>query len=307
VVIESRFNEYRFTDRLGKGVRTGARDALLSDESSKENKGKVFGFHRGMDTLGAAMGPAIALIYLSWYPGNYQTLFLIAFLPALSGVFLTMLIKEKGIVPANNSGKSKFNFFSYFGYWKKASPDYRKLVKGLLIFTLFNSSDVFLLLMAKNQGISDQHIIGVYIFYNLIYALSSLPMGSLADKISMKFSFITGLLLFVIVYTGMAFLPNIQVMYLLFFLYGLYAASTEGVSKAWISGITPNNETATAIGFYTSFSSIFTLLASSTAGLIWVLYAPATTFIISAIGVFFVVLYFSLIKFDNTNLVSSEE
>lgn len=296
----------RFLDRLGKGVRTGARDALLSDQTSTENKGKVFGFHRGMDTLGAAIGPVIALIYLSCYPAGYRTLFLLAFLPALSGVFLTLMIKEKSKIPDSTADRVKYDFFAYFSYWKKASPDYRKLVAGLLTFTLFNSSDMFLLLMAKNLGISDQNIIGVYIFYNLIYALSSYPMGHLADKVSMKFSLNTGLLLFVIVYTGMALSPHVHFMYLLFFLYGLYAAATEGVSKAWISRITPNTETATAIGFYTSFSSIFTMLASSIAGFIWVLYTPSLTFIISATGVFFVFLWFSFMKFDNKDLVSSE-
>jgi MFS family permease len=280
----------RFTDRLGKGIRTGARDAVLSAESSKENKGKVFGFHRGMDTLGAAVGPFIALIYLSFYPGNYRPLFLIAFLPALSGVLMTLLIKDKII--SEKKDIQPGGFFSFLGYWKTASDGYRKLVTGLLAFTLFNSSDVFLLLMAKNQGFSDQQVIGAYIFYNLVFALASYPMGDLADKISMKFSFISGLLLFVVVYAGMAFLPDARVMYLLFFLYGIYAASTDGVSKAWITSLTPVNETATAVGFYTGFSSIFTMLASSLAGLIWTLYSPPLTFIVSAAGVFLVTVYF---------------
>jgi MFS family permease len=293
----------RFLDRLGKGVRTGARDALLSEESTRENKGKVFGFHRGMDTLGAAIGPFFALLYLSYYPGNYRVLFLIAFIPAIFGVFLTMLIPEKRKTVISSEENEKpvkpvRNFFAFLSYWKMASRSYRKLVLGLFGFTLFNSSDVFLLLMAKNQGISDKNIIGVYIFYNLVYAFASYPMGILADKISMKFSFITGLLLFVIVYTGMAFQPDIRLLFALFFLYGLYAASTDGVSKAWISSITPDPEIGTAIGFYTGLSSILIMLASSLAGLIWVLFNPSLTFIISAAGVFLITLYFYFGKFD---------
>lgn len=287
----------RFTDRLGKGVRTGARDALLSDESSKENRGKVFGFHRSLDTLGAAIGPLVALFYLCFYPEQYQSLFLIAFIPALLGIFLTLIIKEK---PSSVIVKkdTAYNIFSYFSYWKEASPNYRKLLIGLLVFTFFNSSDVFIFLMAKNQGINDQYIISAYIFYNLIYAITSYPLGSLADKIGMKKTFVMGLTFFVLVYTGMAYVNDIKELFFLFFLYGIYSASTEGVSKAWISKITTNSDTATAIGLYASLSSIFTLLASSFFGLFWIELNPSAPFIISASGAFFAIIYFLSVKIE---------
>lgn len=284
----------RSTDRLGKGIRTSARDALLSDESSKENKGKVFGLHRAMDTLGAAIGPLLALIFLYFYPAHYKPLFLIAFAPGLIGVALTFIIKEKQKVPVVKIAKG--NFFSYFSYWKIATADYKKLVVGLLFFALFNSSDVFLLLMAKNIGISDLHIIGVYIFYNLVYALFAYPMGSLADKIGMKPTFMIGLLLFAIVYGGMVFVQNEMMLYVLFFIYGVYASATEGVSKAWITKVVPHSETATAIGFHASCASFAVLFASSSAGLLWVSFNPTVTFLFAAIGVLVVFVYFSFLK-----------
>lgn len=284
----------RSIDRLGKGIRTGARDAMLSDESSKENKGKVFGLHRSMDTLGAAIGPLLALIFLFFYPGHYKPLFLIAFAPGLIGVALTFIIKEKQKISEVKIAKG--NFFSYFSYWKTAKSDYKKLVVGLLFFTLFNSSDVFLLLMAKNNGISDLHIIAVYVFYNLVYALFAYPFGALADKIGMKPTFIIGLLLFAIVYGGMVFVKNELMLYILFFIYGVYAAATEGVSKAWISKVVPSSETATAIGFYASCVSIAALFASSVAGLLWVSFSPAVTFSFAAMGVLMVTIYFLFLK-----------
>ncbi len=289
----------RSTDRLGKGIRTSARDAMLSDECSKENKGKVFGLHRAMDTLGAAIGPLLALLFLYFYPAHYKPLFFIAFAPGLLGVLLTFFIKEKQKV--SNLKIAKGSFFSYFSYWKIAKAEYKKLTIGLLLFALFNSSDVFLLLMAKNIGISDLHIIGVYVFYNLVYALFAFPIGSMADKIGMKPTFVIGLILFAIVYGGMVFVQSEMMMYVLFFIYGIYAAATDGVSKAWISKIVPHSETATAIGFYASCSSFATLFASSVAGLLWVSFSPDVTFSFAAIGVLLVAGYFLFLKRDGNN------
>lgn len=280
----------RTSDRLGKGIRTGARDAMLSDEALRENRGKVFGLHRAMDTLGAAIGPSLALLFLYYNPGQYKALFLYAFIPGIVSIALTLLIKEKGILPVKKI--SKGNFFSFFKYWKIASTEFKKLISGLLLFTLFNSSDVFLLLMAKNSGMDDLHVIAVYVFYNLVYALFAYPMGWIADKIGMKGTFIFGLVLFAIVYIGMAFLQNEIMMYILFFIYGLYAATNDGISKAWISKLVPVSETATAIGFHASCASIVTMISSSLAGLIWVAFNPSATFLFSAFGVLMVALYF---------------
>ena len=286
----------RSGDKLGKGIRTSARDAMLSDECTNENKGKVFGFHRMMDTIGAAIGPLMALAYLHFYPEDYKTLFFIAFAPAMISVAFTLFIKEKkkdASTPLEMTAK-KGNFFSYFSYWKKSSGEYRSIIIGLILFALFNSSDVFLLLMAKSAGISDQNIILVYVFYNLIYALFSLPLGHLADKIGMKKTFILGLFCFCLAYAGMAFVQNTVMLLAIFSVYAIYIAATEGVSKAWIAKITPKEETATAIGFHGSVSSIATMIASSAAGLIWVMTNPQITFLVSAVGVFVALIYFAV-------------
>lgn len=280
----------RTIDRFGKGIRTGARDALLSDEATPETKGKVFGFHRSMDTLGAVIGPGLALIYLYFYPEDYRTLFFIALIPGLLAIISSLRLKGKNA--HKDKPKVRTGFFSFLKYWKQSPAVYRKVVAGLLVFTLFNSSDVFLLLQAKQAGLNDTMVIGVYIFYNLVYAMFAFPMGILADNIGLKTIFIMGLLLFAAVYFGMALNSNLYIFFGLFFLYGVYASATEGISKAWISNITGKKDTATAIGTFSGLQSICTMLASSLTGFIWFKFGAATAFILTATMTLIVAAYF---------------
>ncbi|MCL9808935.1 MFS transporter [Flavobacterium sp. HXWNR70] len=280
----------RTIDRFGKGIRTGARDAILSDEATPQTKGKIFGFHRSMDTLGAAIGPLLALIYLYYNPNDYKTLFYIAFIPGLFAVLASFFLKEKN--HTTDRPKTTVSFFSFLQYWKESPTTYKKLVVGLLIFTLFNSSDVFLLLKVKEAGLDDTAVIGVYIFYNLIYALFAFPIGIMADNIGLKTIFVSGLVLFATVYFGMAINTNIYFFFGLFFLYGIYAAATEGISKAWISNITDKKDTATAIGTFSGLQSICTMLASSLTGLIWFQFGATIAFTLTATITLIVFAYF---------------
>ena len=285
----------RTLDRLGKGVRTGARDAILSDESTKENKGKVFGFHRALDTAGAAIGPLAALVFLYYYPAQYKWLFVIAVVPGIIAIALTFLLNDK---QQNVSSKKSPGFFAFLTYWKQSSKQYKTLVIGLLAFTLFNSSDAFLLLSIKSKGFSDTYMIGIYIFYNLVYAVLALPVGVLADKFGLARTLIVGLVVFALVYVSMGFALVSWQFIVLFGFYALYAAASEGISKALISNIAEKDKTATAIGFYTSFASIFTMLASSLAGLIWYTLGMKTMFIISGAGVLLVAIYMAIIQYN---------
>lgn len=277
----------RTIDRIGKGLRTGARDAMLSDEATEQTKGRVFGFHRSMDTLGAVLGPAIALLYLYFHPTDYTTLFLIAFIPGVLAIFSTLLIKERKITGNGNMSLTvaakQINPISVIGaYWKTSPAVYKKLVIGLLVFALFNSSDIFLLLKMKESGFNDTAVIGVYIFYNLVYALAAYPMGIIGDKIGLKRILLFGLLLFSIVYVGFAFNHSLFFYFVFFALYALYAAATESISKAWISNLVNKNDTATAIGTYSGLQSIAAFIASSVAGLLWYNFGAMATFSITA-------------------------
>ena len=280
----------RTMDRFGKGIRTGARDALLSDEATPATKEKIFGFHRSLDTLGAVLGPLLALLYLYKHPSDYKTLFFLAFIPGLLAICATFFLKKKS--EAIVGTQKKVSFFSFFSYWKTSSTMYKKVVVGLLVFTLFNSSDIFLLLKAKEAGLSDSYLIGIYIFYNLVYALFAFPLGILADKIQLKKMYVFGLSIFAIVYFGMSQTKSVEMIIAFFFLYGLYAAATEGISKAWITNISDKKDSATAIGSFAGFQSIATMLASSMAGLIWYQFGANATFMLSAITTCLVIAYF---------------
>ena len=270
----------RTLDRLGKGIRTAARDALLSKEATRKTKARIFGFHRSLDTLGAVIGPILALAWLNYYPGGYTSIFYMAFIPGLISVLLIFLLRDQK-QPASTLPSG--NFFSYFSYWKIATPSYKRLVIGLTLFAIANSSDVFLLLKAKQIGANDKTAIIAYILYNIVYAVSSYPMGVLADRMGKKKVLLFGLLLFALVYGGFAFVTSPFIVYGLFFVYGIYAAATEGIAKAWITNLAHEQNTATAIGFYTSMESVSSLLASLIAGVLWSTAGSQYVFIFSAL------------------------
>jgi len=284
----------RTLDRFGKGIRTAARDAMLSAESKQTDKGKVFGFHRAMDTLGAAIGPALALLFLWLFPGQYTTLFVITIIPGLITIALLWRLKENSNY--QNKEHKKTSFFSFITYIKNSSKKYKILISGLLIFYLFNSSDMFLLFKLKEMQFNDTFTIGMYILYNLSYAIFSFPAGILADKIGLNKVYLLGLLIFSAVYVGMAFTNSSTIIVLLFLLYGFYSAATEGISKAWISNIVPASETASAIGSFNSLQSVALLMASLIAGFIWVTFGSQVTFIVTAasaiLSVIFLIVFF---------------
>lgn len=279
----------RTMDRFGKGIRTGARDAILSGEATPQTKGTVFGFHRGMDTLGAVLGPTLALVYLYYFPTSYKILFVIALFPGLLASLFTYVLREKAI-PSERQQRA--SIFAFIEYWRESPPEYRKLLVGLLAFTLFNSSDLFILLKIKEAGFTDSSVIGVYIFYNLIYAAFAYPVGRLSDKAGFKTTLVLGLVLYAGVYTGLAYAATWYWLYSLLFLYGIYAAATESIAKAWISNICDKKDTATAIGTYTGWQSVCTMVASSLAGWVWLIFGPEAAFLTTSLGVLVVALYF---------------
>ncbi len=289
----------RTLDRFGKGIRTGARDALLNQETTPSTKGAVFGFHKSMDTVGAVIGPAMALIYLHFHPGQYRSMFLIAFAPGLLAVASSYLLRDRApspnVIPelrrVGASGISTWPILSFISYWKRASQPYRRLVIGLLAFALFNSADAFLLLRVKSAGLSDARVIGIYIFYNVVFALASFPLGHLGDRLGLKRVLLVGLALFAIVYFGMAREAGIIWYGALFLIYGVYAAATDGISKAWIASLIDKRDSATAIGFFSGFQSICAMLASAITGALWYGFSAQVAFIATGCATVVVVGY----------------
>ena len=280
----------RVSDRVGKGIRTAPRDALLASNSNKNNTGAIFGIHRAMDTLGAAIGPLAAIALLFFYPDNYSLIFIVAFVPSSIAIGFTFLVKDKS--PAFIK-KRKLNYFSF---WKEAPSQYKRMIILITIFSLVNSSDVFLILKSMDISKSSSLAIFGYVFFNIVYAAASYPLGRVADKYSKKNVFVGGLFVFSAVYLGFAFNNNYLIALFLFALYGIYSAATEGIAKAWVSDLIPDEKRGSGIGLLTMLSSLAIMVGSFLAGFLWDMFGPMIPFLISSIVSLIVGIIFLFIK-----------
>lgn len=283
----------RVIDRIGKGIRTVPRDSLLA-ASSDNNTGAIFGFHRGMDTLGAVLGPLSALLLLNFFTGNYPLIYLIAIIPSVLAVIFAFMVKEKEVFNPELKRKVSLKLF-----WKDSSSEFKWLLLILTIFSIVNSSDVFLILKTKNVTRSDTIAVIGYIFYNVVYAISSYPLGLLSDRFGKPRIFIIGLFIFSGVYLGFGLSSSYYINLILFCVYGIYAAATEGVSKAWISDIIPSHLRGTAIGYVTTLSSFGVMLGSVFAGFLWDSFGFIIPFILSSIVSFILAISLILLKIFN--------
>lgn len=263
----------RVIDRLGKGLRTAPRDSLLLENATLQNKGYIFGFHRAFDSLGAVTGPLVALVILSFLQDNMRATFFIAFIPAVIAVVLLVLfVKEKHqVVHAAKPERVKIS-------WRTIHPQLKLFLMISFLFALGNSSDAFLLLNAKQLGLSTTLVVLVYVLYNLTQTIFATPLGGLADKIGARKVFAGGLIVFAIVYFLFGFLQASFWLWLLFPIYGIYIAATDGVSKAYIAEFIQKKESGTYFGAYYTLTAIGTFLASFIGGLLWTYSSPSMTF-----------------------------
>lgn len=280
----------RATDRIGKGLRTAPRDALLIAECKPADRGKIFGFHRGLDTTGAFIGPLIAIGFLFYFPGEYQSLFLIAFIPALIAVILGIFIRERKSRALENVERKPFMIFL-----KEASPNYKLILGGLVFFALFNSSDAFLLLMLRKYGFDEKEVIGLYVFYNIVFALASFPFGKIGDKRGLLPMIIAGLFVFSSVYFLMSIEGSILFFLFVFLMYGIYAAIVESSSKAILSLHIKKEDKGTAMGLYASLISLGALFASVVAGIFWETLGPVFVFYYGCTGALITALFFMFV------------
>ena len=275
----------RAFDRIGKGIRTGARDALLAEEATSSTNAQVFGLHRSMDTLGAVLGPLAALLFLYFNPEKYKLLFLISLIPGIFSMVFTLFIKEKKetfLLPS----KPTFSLSENFSFYKKAPKPYLTILLFLIIFSLVNSSDLFLLLRAKEIGISETKLIGLYILFNLVYATFSFPIGKLADRYRKINIFLIGLFIYAIAYFLFSKNLNYATIIISFILYGLFYAFTNGIIKAILVETIPSESKGAAIGFYEGVNSIGLLFANLITGFLWYQWGAQTAFMTISIIVF---------------------
>lgn len=261
----------RFGDRFGKGIRAAPRDALIADSVDASVRGRAFGFHRGMDTAGAAIGPLLASATLAFAGDNPRAVFWLASVPGIASVLIGWwLLKDRPAAPKDTSAPR-------LGF-RDLGCAFAVFTAISTIFSLGNSSDAFLILRAQNVGMAVAVIPLAYFGFNALYALLATPAGILSDRIGRWPLLVIGYAVFALVYAGFAVAADALLAGGLFLIYSLYYALTEGVSRALITDLVPASLRATAMGTYATTTGAALLPASLVAGALWDSVGPGAPF-----------------------------
>ena len=265
----------RFSDRVGKGLRTSPRDAIIADSTPAEFRGKAYGFHRAMDHGGAIIGPLAATGLLLLYHDDLKTIFLLSFIPGLLAVLMLLFgLKEK---PAEGprTASASFNFRSA---WAEMPAGFRKYLLIILVFTLGNSTDAFLLLRAQQLGVAVALLPMIWVALHVVKMGFSVPGGILSDRIGRKKVIVAGWIVYALVYGGFAVASSQWHAWALFMVYGVYFGLTEGVEKALVADFAPTHLRGSSFGLYHLIVGIGALPASLLFGLVWQKFGAAAAF-----------------------------
>ncbi len=266
----------RVADRLGKAARTAPRDALIKDSTPASLMGASFGYHRALDTAGAVVGPVIAVAMLA-SGASLRSVLWLAVIPGFVTLLLLRRVQETPAATASPRPAARVkppavpmprSFWFVLAVW--------------VVFSLGNSSDVFLLLRSKELGLSSTLVILAYALYNVIYSGLSWPLGALSDRVSRPLVLAGGLVVFAVVYLGFAAAPSSRAVWPLFIVYGVYIAATEGVARAWVADHAPPGASGTAYGIFAAATGASLLFASVVAGLLWSHISPSAPFVLGA-------------------------
>lgn len=280
----------RSMDRFGKGLRTTARDAFIADSVEASRGGRAYGFHRMMDTAGALVGVLLTMGLLALLPEHYRTIFFIATIPGIAAVWLTFGLKEEKRQLQQDARTAETCIAQQKESPPKLSKEYWITLGLLTIFAFANSSDTFLILRARNLGLSDIQTILAYALFNAVYAVSSYPLGIISDRFGRWRMVIAGWLVYSIVYFGLAF-STTSAIWFLFPLYGLFMGLTEGIGKALIRDKIDEAHRGTAMGIFHMSIGFSSLAGSILAGLLWDGFSPKAPFLLGgSIALFAVVL-----------------
>jgi MFS family permease len=268
----------RFIDRFGKGIRVAPRDALITESADRAYLGRAFGLQKAMDTFGAVVGPATAFLLLGLFSNDYRKVFWLSMIPGIIAVLLIIFfITEKKKVFSVEPAERPRLTIRHFD-WR-----FKFFVIITALFAAGNSSDVFLILRAQQIGIPAIMIPIVYLLFNLIYSLSAIPAGIVADRFGKKRVILSGFVLFAILYYGFAVASDTKTIWILFAFYGLFMGLTEGIQKAFLATIIPQDFKATAFGIYNTVVGIAMFPASLIGGWLWDNISPSATFYFGAI------------------------
>lgn len=285
---------YRFIDRIGKGIRTAPRDAIIAESTEPDRLGRAFGFHRMMDTLGAIVGPAIAITVLYLFGVNYnsaevfmqdssiteyafRTIFWLSILPGLAAVILIIFFVREKLQPSDPGSHRKLLSLSF------TDVNFRKFLVVVSIFTLGNFSNAFIILKIQDVGGSLLNVTTLYLLFNAVYSVSSVPAGIAADYFGKKRMILSSYILFGLIYAGFAFAVSQATVWILFLLYGIFMGVSEGQQRAFVATLLPDNAKGTGYGVYHTVIGLITLPSSFIAGLLWDIKGPQATFLFGTV------------------------
>lgn len=260
----------RFIDRIGKGIRTAPRDALLAASVPPAERGRAFGLQRSMDHAGAVIGPLLAWVLLQWFVDDYRHVFWVAVLPMI-GAMIVLIVgaKEAPRDPLESSAGSEVFI---------PSIRFRNYLGAVLLFTLGNSSDAFLLLRARDCGVPVSHLPLIWMVLHLIKSASSYPGGLLSDRIGRKGLVVSGWCVYALVYLGFGSASESWHIWSLFAAYGLFHGMTESAEKAWVADFFSDSQRGRAFGLFNAVTGVGALPASLLTGWLWAAFGPTVAF-----------------------------
>jgi MFS family permease len=278
----------RFVDRMGKGIRGAPRDAILARFADERTRGRIFGFHRAMDHLGAVCGPLIASLFLFLYPESYRALFALTIVPGTLVVLLLLRlpaddVAEAAPVDPGAPSAPPASAAGALAEWRQLPRRFYMVMSVMLLFTLGNSADAFLLLRLEGVGVAPAFIPLLWSALHIVKSSSSLIGGSLSDRFGRPALIGAGWLLYALVYAGFAVFDAPVPTIVLFLIYGLYFGLSEGPEKALVADYAPASARGTAFGIYTAVLGVGGLLASVGFGLIWTMWNPPAAFAVGAL------------------------
>ena len=288
---------FRVVERIGKGIRDAPRDAIVAESVDVSVRGKAYGFQRAMDGIGSFSGAILAVIFLTFFGNSnsltaYRNLFLIAFLPGIIGVLFILFIKEKREqnIPLKRSSTP-------FRVSMKSLP--RNLQIFIFVSTVFacaNFGYAFLILKAKNIGLSDNTTLLLYVLFYIVYTLFTIPAGMLSDKIGRKPVLIAGYVLFAATAVCLLFASQLYMLIFVFILYGIFFGLIDGVQRAFVVDLAPSDLKGTALGTFHTATGLIALPAGIIAGTLWDQFSPQATFLFAFALALFSLLMFAFVK-----------